>query len=458
MFERPRRLLPSALLVAMVAAPAAANLLRSSRPWSKARAHTSLGARSAARGGSHADTHKLLSAWELSSCVVADLCPHGMLPLAWAASAGGGTGGAVAVLLMTLFGGLAAYTLYLCSLIAECDDSAAHKPPALSTVWSSAGLPLPTFVDSLVAVLCAGCCIFYAAFAADLFHALVKHIVTRRYLVLTAITLMPLAPLCLGDDLSLLKYSSYAGLLGVFYTSGFLLTAGLNKPQPPPTKKSWSQGLSAVSLSPPSPWRFTQGSAVLANTLVVAYLCHYNALQYSRELRDTSPTKYGAVVSVSIMITAAVFACTLIGGRLAFGTDAKPNVLNNLDSSTGSILARLGTGIAILSGFPLMFAGLKAALEGALPNLKDRQRGTLHAACLSLIGLVAAIATEDDVGLLVELLGSTLGCVAVYIVPGLSAARFHVLPTIHRRFGAILAALGTILACGSTYLTLSHHE
>ena len=46
-------------------------------------------------------------------------------------------------------------------------------------------------------------------------------------------------------------------------------------------------------------------------------------------------------------------------------SNALPNVLNNYDAdSLGATVARLGTGVAILSGFPLMFAGLKAALDG----------------------------------------------------------------------------------------------
>ena len=45
-------------------------------------------------------------------------------------------------------------------------------------------------------------------------------------------------------------------------------------------------------------------------------------------------------------------------------------MLNNFGDTGGAALARLGTGVAILSGFPLMFAGLKAPLRAYHATLK----------------------------------------------------------------------------------------
>ncbi|KAH8068655.1 hypothetical protein JL721_6514 [Aureococcus anophagefferens] len=243
----------------------------------------------------HSSDH--LSARELAAVIVADLTPHGMLPLAWAAAAGGGTGWAPAVALLATFGAASTYTLFLAARVSEA--AGGSPAPALSTLWRLARLPGARCVDGGVAVLCGGCC----AFAADLFHALAARagFAASRAAVLAALLVAPLSPLCLGDDLSVLKYS-----------------------------------------------------------LVVAFLCHYNALQYYQELEpaERSPRTYAKSAGAGALATAVVFGCTLFGGVAAFGGAALPNVLNNFGDTGGAALARLGTGVAILSGFPLMFAGL----------------------------------------------------------------------------------------------------
>ncbi|KAJ1453552.1 transmembrane amino acid transporter protein-domain-containing protein [Pelagophyceae sp. CCMP2097] len=394
-------------------------------------------------GGSE---HATMTGFELSACIAADLCPHGMLPLAWAASQGGGTGAVPALALIAVFGGASAYTLWLSALIAQ---KSGKSSTALSTVWAAANLPAPKLVDALVATLCAGCCVFYAAFAADLFGALLPF---SRPAVLAGLGAV-VAPLCLGDDLSVLKYSSYAGLVGAFYTASLLGWRGL---QTVPA---------AAAKAAPGLFRVGSGTAVLANTLVVAYLCHYNALQYYNELepnagqRHAAPKRYGAVALRSIVLTSIVFSLSLFGGRAAFGESAMPNVLNNLGGDVVSSLAKLGTGVAILSGFPLMFAGLKAALDGVTAfGAPGSRRGT-HVSLLVAFGAAAAVATDEDIGLVIELLGSTLGCAAVYIVPGLAAwmSSSAVIPDAHRNAGGCVAAAGAVLAVFGTALTLKTH-
>lgn len=403
-----------------------------------------------------------MSRVELTSCLVADLVPHGMLPLAWAASAG--TGSAAAVAMMLLFGSLSSYSLVLCALVAESSKEK-KESSALSSVWTSAGLPVPVLVDTTVALVCFGCCVFYAAFAGDLFHALTRRIVKQRWIVVAALFATPLAPLCLGDDLSVLKYSSYAGLLGIFYTVLYLVTLGgggggaAGSNPLPEAAEAWSMlRINGAPIKPPmSPWRISSGTAVLLNTLVVAYLCHYNALQYYHELRATTLRRYAGVAVSAALVTTAAFAGAMIGGRAAFGSAAKPNILNNLPASTGAVLARLGTGIAILSGFPLMFAGLKSAIEGILgKGDEEESHKPLYSVCLCAIASIAIAANEEQIGFVIEIIGSTLGCMVCYVIPGIAAACSATIPKIHRSLGAVLAAAGSFLSVGTTYHTLVH--
>jgi hypothetical protein len=227
--------------------------------------------------------HAYITPRELTQIMVADLAPHGMLPLAWAATRGAGTGVVPAVLLLAVFASSSAYTLYLAAQLAEAGREARRAAPALSELWRGAKLPLPKAVDAMVALLCGGCCVFYAAFAADLFYALAKRLGlgTSREMVLGVLTCIPLAPLCLGDDLSVLKYSSLAGLLGIAYTASFIGKNGVTS-----------------DVTPIPATQTCSGTLVLANTLVVAFLCHYNAVQYYRELapRRRTPDKFRRAV------------------------------------------------------------------------------------------------------------------------------------------------------------------
>ena len=173
--------------------------------------------------------------------------------------------------------------------------------------------------------------------------------------------------------------------------------------------------------------------------------------------RRTDAHKNNTQVVRGAALTALVFAATLFGGARAFGSNALPNVLNNYEAdSLGATVARLGTGVAILSGFPLMFAGLKAALDGCF-KLRGPARPATHGALLAAIASVAATSSEDDIGLIIELLGSTLGVAAAYVVPGLCAARSSALEKKHRRSGALIAVGGMGLCVGGTYLTLKTH-
>ena len=228
--------------------------------------------------------HAYITPRELTQIMVADLAPHGMLPLAWAATRGAGTGVVPALALLAVFASSSAYTLYLAAQLAEAGREARRAAPALSELWRGAKLPLPKAVDAMVALLCGGCCVFYAAFAADLFYALAKRLGlgTSREMVLGVLTCVPLAPLCLGDDLSVLKYSSLAGLLGIAYTASFIGKNGIS-----------------TDVAPIPATQTCSGTLVLANTLVVAFLCHYNAVQYYRELspRRRTPDKFRRAVS-----------------------------------------------------------------------------------------------------------------------------------------------------------------
>lgn len=82
---------------------------------------------------------------------------------------------------------------------------------------------LPTLMPLFLTL---GCCLFYSAFLGDIFTPLLSLLLPSlslsRTAVLVTLAIVPLAPLCLLDDLSSLQVSSFAGLGGIFYTICFI--------------------------------------------------------------------------------------------------------------------------------------------------------------------------------------------------------------------------------------------
>jgi amino acid permease len=156
---------------------------------------------------------------------------------AFGMAAGGGTGPVLATIILLIFGALSWYSLVSFARAADVVLVQAGEDPhetgeSLSAVWARTipGGKATTFIPDIGCVcLTVGCLLFYSAFLGDLFGSLVSGLtflpefLRKRWSVLLLVHAMPILPLCLIQDLSALKYSSMAGLAGIFYTILFVL-------------------------------------------------------------------------------------------------------------------------------------------------------------------------------------------------------------------------------------------
>ena len=220
--------------------------------------------------------------------IVADLCPHGMMPLAFAV-AQGPTGIVPAVALVGVFGFLSAYTMTVFAKLADQTQS-----NSISDLWGKLLSEKTRWMaDAAVFSLCFGCCVFYSAFAGDIFGALTSAVgltgtLGKRWTALGTVSLLCLLPLCLLEDISSLQFSSLLGATGILYTVLFNIIRFVDGSYVPKT------GAMAVLLSSkmqpkwPSPkftmWSVNKGTLTLVNMLCVAFLAHYNAINYYKEL------------------------------------------------------------------------------------------------------------------------------------------------------------------------------
>jgi len=440
--------------------------------------------------------------------VVADLCPHGMLPLAYGIAQGGPTGVVPAVALVGLFGFLSAYTMTVFAKLADQTGS-----NSISELWGKLLSEKTRWMaDASVFSLCFGCCVFYSAFAGDIFGALTSAAgftgpLGKRWAALGAVTVGCLLPLCLLEDISSLQFSSVLGVGGILYTvlfhvlrvsDGTYAVAGgaLAKLLPAKALPSW-----------PSPkfslWAVNKGTLILVNMLCVAFLAHYNAINYYKELDHATEKRYTTAIAAGFGTSFAVFVAMMLLGYTLFGTTAQPLILNNFHRTQDVLAtgARFATGLAITFAYPLMFAGLKASMfslidaaagssssssaaaskasgarkgkgkGAAAPGGASKQvKQAAVVAALSVITAIAFKCSEEDVSVVLGLVGSVLGCGVAYVLPG-------VLSLVHMRarkrgglrnapFDVVLAhvlvALGTIFGAMGVRETLasaghSHH-
>lgn len=406
--------------------------------------------------------HQKMNLVTLVVNIIADLCPHGMMPLAYGIAQGGTTGWITAALLLLTFGGMSTYTM-----ISYAELSSVTNVKNIGEIWSVLINERSKWVvDVSILSLCFGCCVFYSAFIGDIFTSLVTAfgvtgIFAQRWVVLSFITLLVLLPLCQLEDLSALKFSSLIGTGGILYTVAFHIWRLLDK-----TYREGSSMLQYVSpkLQPswPDPkllrWRTGPGTLVLINMLCVAFLAHYNSINYLEEFENPTVQRYRVAVSAGFGLSMAVFLTMMMVGYHLFGTSAQPLLLNNFPLTADKLasLARLATGAAITFGYPLMFAGLKSSmysimdsfsvpksaqispkkprwnplahLQSPQPSVEshttssERLSPTLkNRSVLMAVAAITAIAiqcSEEDVSVVLGIVGSVLGCFIAYILPG----------------------------------------
>lgn len=362
-----------------------------------------------------------------------------MLPLAYGFAQGGPNGVVPSVLLVALFATMSGYSMTAFASLAHHTNS-----DTIAEIWSKLISPQTKYlVDLAIFGLCYGCCVFYSAFAGDIFAALtsalhLKSLLPHRWNTLLLISSTVLLPLCLTEDLSGLQVTSYLGAAGIAYTALFhvyRMVTGSYLPgsellQFVPAKLHPSHPIPRFPL-----FNASTGLLTLANLLCVAFLAHYNSITYYKELGQGLP-QYRKAVSLGFGIAAATFLTMMLVGYQLFGKAALPLILNNFPFKEDKLatLARLAIGLSITFAYPLMFAGLKSAMfnlldafyfKSAAPsstssNSKDQKKFVQTVAIVTALASITAIAVkcgEEDVSVVLGIVGSVLGCVVAYCLP-----------------------------------------
>ncbi|CAM9523961.1 unnamed protein product [Chrysoparadoxa australica] len=247
-------------------------------------------------------------------------------------------------------------------------------------------------------------------------------------------------------NLSALQYTSFGGLVAILYTVVFVVLRALDgsyaaggkffnvidAKYQDPLQGSGTTPWEAVGL-----FKIGPGLITLMNMACVAFMAHYNGVKYYEELEHRSIKRFTLGIGTSMAAALAVFTTMMFFGFKTFGSSAQTLLLNNYARSGDSLAgyARLATGCAILCGYPLMFSALKSSFFNACSEIFGKFKSTQGlsagfknneqlktSAAIAILAVITSIAAnqgEEDIGLVVGLVGALLGSSANYIIPAL---------------------------------------
>ena len=115
-----------------------------------------------------------------------------------------------------------------------------------------------------------------------------------------------------------------------------------------------------------------------------------------------------------------IYLAVMVLGFETFGLASQGLILNNYHVSKDLLatLGRIATAISIIGAHPLLFTGLRDSFLNILPPQVAAKPSAWFLSTVLLLGSATGISLLcKDVGLIVSLVGSSLGSAIVYIFP-----------------------------------------
>jgi sodium-coupled neutral amino acid transporter 11 len=362
-----------------------------------------------------------------------------------------------ATAILTVMGLLSAYTF---SIIGKACEK--HNSTTFKDVWSKSVGPNSAWaISGAITAKCFFASLAYSIIIGDTFSALARTFALPAFfqvrrnviLLMTALVLFPLNSL---KSLAALAPFSLLGLGGTLYTAIVMAVRYFDK--------SYAAGgvfHTALKASPaaalPSFHVKAGGGGlnmkafVLLSMLSTAFISHYSAPVFHRELKDNTMPRFNKVTTLAYGASIAVFTFMMSIGFLTFGGSSAGFVLNNYASNDALItVARLAIGLSILTGtclpprattvscrhfcthnhlvcvsgrvgYPFTFSALR---EGLLDLAKvgepEKRAGWQRPLTVGMLGVVTVLAILlRDVGFVVSVSGAGFGSALMFVVPSL---------------------------------------
>jgi len=327
-----------------------------------------------------------------------------------------------ATFLTIAIGGISAYTFMLIARVCKMTGATSYadawdKTRGTKTSWVIA---LSSALDCFMGNLS------YSMILADSIRDLLStfSITTTRTRSLIGVTTLILLPLCLVKNLATLAPFSLLGIIGMAYTSfaigiryfgGAYAAGGRFLPDIAEALQPsfGSTGASGV---------MSANSLILVCMLSTAYIAHFNAPRFFRELKDNTMSRFGKVTSISFGISTAIYAAVSAMAFLTFGANCDGLILNNYSTKDLLISAsRFAVAISLIFSYPLLFVGTR---DGTLDLLKipeeKRSASLLNQTTFALLGITTALAWKlTDLTFIASISGAVFGTALIFVYPSL---------------------------------------
>lgn len=318
-------------------------------------------------------------------------------------------------------------------------------------LWShTIGSRTSYLVDGMIFCLCFAVAIIYSGILGDIFTKLLienytnipDYYSTLRAINIILITTSFILPMSIMKNLSSLSFTSFLGFVSILYTTIFICWRSLDGSYQLETGKfvvsnheeqhqnsTLTTIIELPSFNNVTMWNFNFASLILISNYGLAYVAHYNAPIFYRELTGTNIPKFTSMVIISFIILIALYTITMIAGYKTFGDTCKGNILLNYHpDDTLSTVARIATGCSILFGYPLVMAGVRESLLNITSHFgyhnlcgskgtNDRNHVTIVVVMLAIITFTSIVV--QDISVVVGVTGAAMGSCIVYICPAL---------------------------------------
>ena len=328
-----------------------------------------------------------------------------------------------AVALIALMGTVSAYTFSMIARLCSYTGAISY-----ADAWDKTrGTRFAWIVALSSAMDCFAGNLTYSMVLADTFRDLLLSlgIAATRTKVLLCLTPSVLLPLCLVKNLSSLAPFSVLGLLGMAYTSIAIIARYVGGAYAIPGGKFLADLPSAgqpLFGAIGAKGAFSPKSLILVSMLSTAYIAHFNAPKFYRELKNNTMDRFNKVVATSFGASVALYAVVSIAGFLTFGSATAPMILNNYSTKDALFsLSRFAIALSLLFSYPLLFVGTRDGildLVGFAPE--KRTNGFLNQFSVGLLSLVTILALRiTNLTLVASLTGALLGTSLIFIFPTL---------------------------------------
>ena len=161
---------------------------------------------------------------------------------------------------------------------------------------------------------------------------------------------------------------------------------------------------------------------LLVSMLSTAYIAHFNAPKFYRELKDATIQRFNTVTGTSFGISILFYTLLSSCAFLTFGASTAPMVLNNYATSDILIsISRFAVALSLVCSYPLLFVGTRDGLLDLI-QVPDSQRSNslLNRVSVATVAIITLVATKvTDLTLVASLSGAILGTSLIFLYPTL---------------------------------------